>query len=135
MESKSCSVIEVNYDENGNMSVVGPKENNVINDTLNEPNAEVINADDTKVINKPNDDMMTEPNVELTTAEKERLQNIYIKHLQQRLILTEEEKEYLLQKGIKPDQPSDETSHNSIFMDEAMYKSIDEAIDDEQQSV
>ena len=111
----------------------------MINDTLNEPNAEVINAevinaDDTKV--KPNDDMMTEPNDdEITTSEKERLQNIYIKHLQQRLILTEEEKEYLLQKGIKHDQPSDETSHNSIFMDEAMYKSIDEAIDDEQQSV
>ena len=134
METKSCSVIEVNYDENGNMSVIGPKENNVINDTLNEPNAEVINADDTKV--KPNDDMMTEPNDdEITTAEKERLQKIYIKHLQQRLILTAEEKEYLLQMDIKSDQPSDETSHNSIFMDEAIYKSIDEAIDDEQQSV
>ena len=135
METKSCSVIEVNYDENGNMSVIDPKENNVINDTLNEPNAEVINADDTKV--KPNDDMMAEPDVELTTAEKERLQQIYIKHLQQKLILTTEEKEYLLQMDIKSVQPNDETSYKSIFMDEPMYKSIvmDEAIDDEQQSV
>ena len=67
MESKSCSVIKVDFHDNGNFSVIGPKENNVIetNDTLNEPNAEVINADDTK----PLGDIMTEPNDDENTIE------------------------------------------------------------------
>ena len=67
MKSKSCSVIKVDYDENGNISVIGPKFDKVIDNVINENNSEnmvneVINesdvADDT--MNMVNDEGITD---------------------------------------------------------------------------
>ena len=49
MATKPCSVIQVDYDDKGNIIVVGPKENNVINPTTNVENC--VDEDCGKIMN------------------------------------------------------------------------------------